>query len=61
MSDSNEYEVQVISFESGEVVNRLEYRNKLIAEKGERGININLNQYKYFTVVVKLESYRHIS
>ena len=56
MSEHEKYELQVISFENGEIIKRVHCNGKRIADKAEAGMNINLNHENYYTSVVKLES-----
>ena len=56
MSQYEKYELQVISFENGEVIKRIPCNGKRMADKADAGMNINLNHDEYYTDVVKLES-----
>lgn len=45
------YVVQIIEYDTGEVVKQFKPEGKRSAERIERGVNINLNHDKFYTVV----------
>ena len=50
------YYIEVVEFESGEVVSRMEASSERTAEKIDRGVNINLNHENYYTRITEEES-----
>ncbi len=47
--------IEVIEYESGAVVSRMEASSERRAEKIDRGVNINLNHEDYYTRIVEEE------
>jgi hypothetical protein len=45
------YLIKIIELETGEVIETLEANNIRIAERIERGVNINLNHSKFYTKI----------
>ena len=45
------YKIHIIEEDTGEVVKTLEATTKRAAEGIERGLNINMNHAKYYTVI----------
>ena len=47
------YYIEVVEYESGEVVSRMEASSEREAEKIDRGVNINLNHENYYTRIME--------
>lgn len=52
MTTPNEWKVQVIAFETNEVVKEISAPTERQAGRIDDGLNVNLNHDKFFTVVV---------
>lgn len=51
-----EYKVQIVETATGEVIKTLSYASYSLAEKAERGVNINLNHDEYHTELLTPQS-----
>lgn len=47
------YRVEIISYETGEVVESIKCESERKAERVDSGLNINLNHEEFYTVIVK--------
>lgn len=46
------YYVEIVSYETGEVVKRIECQSERSAERVERGVNINMDGEKFYTRIL---------
>jgi len=47
------YYVEVVRYEDGNVVKRIECSSERNADKVDRGVNINLNHDEYYTRIIE--------
>lgn len=49
------WKVEIVSYDTGEVVKTMDAESERQADRIDRGVNINLNHEKFFTRVVETE------
>ena len=54
------YFVEIVNYETGEVVKRMDGGTERRAEKIDRGANINLDHENYFTRIVEEKEPNHV-